>query len=156
MNDWFITDDDCLQHCRPIPVTDPTRFEFVQINSYPGHVDGTPFWQVAHGTIHIHDDYSDAEIQDMRAFYGYSDDAVLTDQIIAEMFFETEVQEYAESEHSSWNAAVARVAEITGLNLDQYLEGPTHTSLESQISAAKDRKVNTHTAPQTIAPELNM
>ena len=119
MSEWFVTDDDCLQCCRVIPGTDAQRFEFVQINSYDGHIDGKPFFQTARGTIDM-DDYSENEIQDMLGTYGY--DERPEDRIIAEMFFETEVQEYVENEFRSWNAAVRRIAKITDLDLQDYLK----------------------------------
>lgn len=151
MSEWFITDNDCLQCCRPEPnnFSDKEYFEFVQINSYPGHVDGKPFYQVSHSTI-FPGEYTEAEVLDALTCYGYSDmdDFVLQNhpdgefvynedgslnrmlspdykiqwQLIAEMFFEMENQEYVEHEFDNWNDAVSCICSIVDLDLYEYYE----------------------------------
>lgn len=152
MSQWFMTDDDCLQCCKSIPDINPDHYEFVQINSYAGHEDGKPFFQVAHGTIDPHKDYTDEEIKSVLHAYGYEDlddfarqnspngDAdwvylpngkvdvanspsyIIDYQLIAEMLFETEVQEYVDAEFPTWNEAVDRIMAITGLSLSEHKE----------------------------------
>lgn len=146
-SEWFITDDDCLQCCRKVPELDPEYYELIQINSYPGHVDGVPFFQVAHGRVDI-SEHSEEEILDALNAYGYEDmddfvfqnapseDWVYKDdgsidrenspgyiidyQLIAEMFFEQENQEYVQEEFKTWNKAVEYVSRHTGLDLCNY------------------------------------
>ena len=125
----FITDDDCLQMCRPIPAIDPEKYEMVQINSYPGHIDGRPFFQVTHGTIYIPgSDYSMDQIEDMLSTYDYPpfsefsrEQGEDTYRLLAEMFFETENQEYVSQEFRTWDDAVAYLSNLTGLDLKEYL-----------------------------------
>ena len=119
MSDWFITDDDCLQCCRPVSPADSQQYEFVQINRFPGSEDGTPLFQVAHGQVDLKD-YSKDMIENVMAFYGYEE--CPEDRILAEMFFETDIQEYADEEFSDWNSAVARIGELTGIDVQKYLE----------------------------------
>lgn len=149
-SEWFMTDDDCLQHCRCHPAIDPQVYELVQINSFPGHLDGKPFYQVAHAHIDIKD-YTDEEILDALGAYGYEgmDDFVFQNtatneflyredgtldrdnspgyiidyQLIAEMLFELEALEIGNDGHTfSWNEAVDKVGEITGQDLQIYHE----------------------------------
>lgn len=147
-SEWFMTDDDCLQHCRSHPAIDPQVYELVQIIGFPDHLEGKPFYRVAHAHIDIKD-YTEKEIQDALGFFGYEDmddfvfqnattneflykedgsldrensPAYIIDyQLIAEMLFEMEALEYAEEwETYSWNEAVDRVGKITGLDLQEY------------------------------------
>lgn len=148
-SEWFITDDDCLQCCRPIPAIDPQQYELVQINSYDGRGDDDPVFQTTHAIIDLKD-YTDEEILSVLNAYGYKDmddfvfqnspteeflyhadgtldrenspSYIIEYQLIAEMLFETENYEYADREFSSWNEAVARIAQITGLDLSECLE----------------------------------
>lgn len=163
-SEWFITDGDCLQCCRPLPAIDPKQFELVQINSYPGHVDGKPFFQTSHATIDLNE-YKDEEVLSVLGSYGYNDmdDFVLQNapggelvykedgtldrenspgyiieyQLIAEMFFETENYEYTDQEFSSWNEAVVRIEQLTGLDLSKHLE----TEKEAPAMEVKKIKV---------------
>lgn len=148
---WIITDPDCLQCCRPTPDFGPNVFELTQVNSFDGHVDGKPFYQVAHGHIYL-DEYSEDEKQDMVSFYGYdprdaSDAEVLeiseseADQLFAEMFFETEIQEYCCCEFATWNEALDQIQQITGLNLSEYKE-VKKPSLDQQINGAKQKSIS--------------
>lgn len=149
-SDWYITDPDCLQ-CYNGSSGATGSYEFVQINSFPGHVDGKPFFQVAHGYIDL-EDYSEEEIQDALGFYGYEsmDDFILQNnpdgefvynedgtvntmlspgydydtvhRLLAEMFFEMESQEYTGEEFDSWNKAVSHISGIVNLDLRDYYE----------------------------------
>ena len=149
MNEWFMTDDSCLQHCRQIPDRTP-NYGFVQINCFPGSADNKPFYQIAHGNVRVLSDYSEEEIHSALVSYGYSDvdDFVLRNsadakpvyrsdgsldrentpgyevnyQLIAEMLFESDNQEFVVNEFSTWNDAVRAVSEITGLDLSRYLD----------------------------------
>ncbi len=149
MSEWFITDDDRVQCCRPQPAVNPQQYEFMQLNSYPGHVDGKPFYQVAQGTIHIHTDYTEQEILRALHAHGYQDmdDFVMQNastsewlcqedgaldrenspsyiidyQLLAEMLFKLENQEYVTQEFTSRNDAVRYIASITGLDLRAHL-----------------------------------
>lgn len=154
MSEWFVTDDDYLQCCRPLPEVSPAAFEFVQIIGLPGHVDGKPFWIVAHAEISVAD-YTEVEIQSALNFYGYDnkedfisqnspDKAYFEEQpfhtqLIAEMLFEIDaLPHYGESEHSSWNDAVMCVAGLTQLELSSYME-TAKPSLADQIRCAEGR-----------------
>lgn len=155
-SEWFVTDDDCLQCCRPLPAANPQVFDLVQINSFAGHIDGAPFYQVAKALIDV-SEYTEDEILDALGTYGYKDmdDFVLQNspneefiyhedgtldrenspgyiieyQLIAEMLFELEAQEYVQEEFRSWNDAVNCVSEITGMDLSNYHEEPERPSL---------------------------
>lgn len=149
-SEWFMTDDDCLQHCRCHPAIDPQRYELVQINSFPGHLDGKPFYQVSHAIINVKE-YGEDEILDALGAYGYKDmddfvfqnattneflykedgtldrdnsPAYIIDyQLIAEMLFELDSQEYTKAGRTfDWNEAVDRVGKITGQDLQIYHE----------------------------------
>lgn len=152
-SNWFITDDDCLQCCNGDSLGTGT-YEFVQINSYGGHIDGKPFFQVAHGYISL-SDYTEEEKIEALNLYGYEnmDDLVLknnsdgefvfnedgtvnsllspgydseaidtANQLLAEMFFEIETQEYVTEEFDSWNKAASHVCSIVNLDLFDYYE----------------------------------
>lgn len=148
--DWYITDPDCLQ-CHNGSSGSSGNYEFVQINSFPGHVDGKPFYQVAHGFINLKD-YSEKEIQDALGFFGYEsmDDLILqtnpdgeyiynedgtintmfspgydydtVHRLLAEMFFEMECQEYTCEEFDNWNKAVSYVSDLVNLGLMDHYE----------------------------------
>lgn len=186
---WFITDDDCLQCCRCDLALYPSVFELVQINSYPGHIDGKPFYQVAHAHIDMKD-YTQNEILDALGAYGYKDmddfvfqnsptneylyfpdgsldranspSYIIDYQLIAEMLFELEAQEYVENEYSSWNDAVMGVSNITGLDLQGYLdkEDPTIASPDSLLIFGEMEYEDIHrailTTPTELAAEFHM
>jgi len=150
MSDWHITDDDCLRCYRPIPATNPECYEFIQLNSYSGNADGLPFHQVSHGTIHIHDDYTEEDLNSILNAFGYPDmDAFVKEYAdpehlrfkedgsidrdhspcymidhyqLAEMAFKLENQEYVDQEFFSRNDAVSYIASVTGLDLRSYLQ----------------------------------
>lgn len=147
--EWFITDGDCLQCCRPLPAINPKQFELVQINSFDGRNDDPPIFQTAHVIIDLNE-YTDEEVLSELNAFGYTDmdDFVLQNssggelvynedgtldrehspgyvieyQLIAEMFFESRNYEYADQEFSTWNEAVARIEQLTGLDLSKHLE----------------------------------
>ena len=73
MSDWHIADEDCLLCYKPIPATNPERYEFIQLNSYSGNVEGRAFHQISHGTIHIHNDYSEKDLTSILNAFGYPD-----------------------------------------------------------------------------------
>lgn len=163
-NEWFITDDDCLQCCRPCPEIGPNVFELTQINSFDGHVDGIPFFQVAHGHIYL-DDYTKEEELAAIASYGYdfrfgehddghpelSDDEY--NQLLAEMYFEKEVLEYTCKECETWNKAVDEIQKITGLELSEYKE-KVKLPLDQKIqAAAQKQQVQEQKEPILSAPE---
>lgn len=148
---WIITDPDCLQCCRPTPDLGPNVFELTQINSFYGHVDGKPFYQVAHGHVYL-DDYSKEEELEALAMYGYdrlerhsdglpelSDDEY--NQLLAEMYFETEIQEFCCYEFGTWNEALEKIQQLTGLDLTDFREVPK-PSLDQQINDAKQKSVS--------------
>ena len=166
MSNWFITDDDCLQCCKRNPDIDPDSYEFVQIIGFEGHIDGKPFWRVSQATIDIKD-FSEEDILNALGFFGYEDmddfvyrnapdwDVVYKEdgtidkvnspsyiidyQLIAEMLFEMDaLTEYAGDEFRSWNDAVQRIADITGLDLAFFKENTI--SLDQRIQAAEERK----------------
>lgn len=131
-NNWILTDDDCLQFCRPAPEFGERVFELIQINSYAGHVDGKPFFQVAHGHVHL-DEYSEEETNEILSMYDYDGIAGLKEaysnpseetvhQLMAEMFFETEIQEFVVEECSSWNEAVCQVQKVVQMDLQEYFK----------------------------------
>lgn len=150
MSDWHITDDECLRLCRPIPATNPECYEFIQLNSYAGHVDGGPFYQVSRGTIHIHDDYTEDDLTEILNAFGYPNmDAFVAEYaapedlrfrkdssidrehspcymidhyLLAEMAFRLDNQEYVDREFQSYNNAVSYIASVTDLDLYPYLE----------------------------------
>ena len=149
MSEWFVTDDDCLQHCRQIRDITP-NYDFIQINSYHGNSDGKPFYQIAHGSVRVLSDYSEEEIADALSSFGYSnmDDFVIQNspgsnfvykedgsvdrenspdysvnyQLIAEMLFESNNQEFVTDEYADWNEAVMAVSKITGLDLTRFMD----------------------------------
>jgi len=149
MSDWFITDDDCLQCCRPDTTSDTPTFSFVQISAFVVEDNGKENWWVSSGTINVAD-YSEAEILSALKFFGYEDMADFVqqntpdgqeidanNQLIAEMLFEIDaITEFNESCHSVRNDAVRRVAEITGLDLEKYLE---KESLSQRIQDAEEK-----------------
>lgn len=146
---WYITDDDCMQCANGDPHI--SGHEFVQINRFAGHVDGKPFYQVAHGTIHL-EEYSQEEILDALNFFSYENmDALIlatnpegefvydaegkidtllssgyepkvVDSLIAEMLFEIESQEFVTEEFDTWNKALTHISQITKLNLRDHYE----------------------------------
>ena len=165
MSEWFITDDDCLQCCRRNPDIDPDSYSFVQIISFPGHVDGKPFWRVSEATIDV-SDFSDDDIQKALNFFGYEDlddfvhqnapdwnivykedgsidkinspSYIIDYQLIAEMLFEMDaLTEYAGDKFPSWNEAVQRIADITNLDLGGYKEHKK--SLDERIREAAQK-----------------
>ena len=166
MSEWFITDPDCLQCCRPVPVAKPDYYEFVEIIGLPGHVDGKPFWMVAHADINVKE-CAEEEIHSALNFFGYDDlkdfvlqnspedscvfaltegsqipESIIDYQLIAEMIFETDaLAHYCESEHPSWNSAVKCIAGITGLDLSEYLEkNKAKPKLTDRIQEAKTKE----------------
>lgn len=174
-DEWFITDDDCLQCCCRHPDIDPDSYEFVQIIGFDGHVDGKPFWVVAHANINVKD-FTEKDIQSALNYFDYEDmddfvyqnapdwnvvyhedgsidkenspSYIIDYQLIAEMLFETDaLAHYCESEHSSWNDAVKCISQITGMDLSAYLE--TKKGLDEQIQSAQSRETqNISVAPQ--------
>lgn len=166
MSDWFITDPDCLQCCRPVPVAKPDYYEFAEIIGLPGHVAGKPFWMVAHAEIDVKK-CTEEEIHSALNFFGYDDledfvlqnspenscifagpegnqipDSIIDYQLIAEMIFETDaLAHYCESEHASWNDAVKCIAGITDLDLSEYLEKKkAKPSLTDRIREAEKKE----------------
>jgi hypothetical protein len=123
----------------------------------------TPFFQVSHGTIDM-SEYTEEELQDFLNAYGYEDldDFVIQNspdddflyrkdgtvdrtlspsylinyQLLAEMVFETENQEYVIEEFTSWNDAVTHIAKTTGMDLTAYLK---QKSLDEQIQTAAEK-----------------
>lgn len=161
MSMWMITDDDCLQCCREIP-GEAAKFELIQINSFPDPHHGEPFYQVAHATVDVLNDYTPEDMEDIVRFYGYDgmDDFIVqtspiqdfvykadgsldrenspgcTDcfieyQLIAEMFFETESLEQGVEEFESWNSAVSRIEQLTGMVLYDYKDHGAELALVS-------------------------
>lgn len=141
MSQWFCTDNDCLQHCRPTPVIDPEHYDFVQINHFPNY----PYYLVSQGTIDLKT-YSQEDILSALNSFGYKDmddfvfqntatqefvykedgtldrenspSYIIDYQLIAEMLFEEQSLELVTSTHYSWDQAVSQVEQITGLNLE--------------------------------------
>ena len=169
-SEWFITDDDCLQCCRRNPDIDPDSYDFVQIIGFEGHVDGKPFWRVSEANIDVKT-FSEEDIQSALNFFGYEDmddfvyrnapdwnvvykedgsidkinspSYIIDYQLIAEMLFEMDaLTEYAGDEFQSWNDAVQRISDITGLDLEGYKEAKKNLDLRIREAAAQ-----TKTAP---------
>lgn len=150
MSDWQITDKDCLRCCRPFPATNPECYEFIQLNRPSGIIGGHPFYQVSHGTIHIHDDYTEDDLLSILNAFGYPNmDAFVIEYAspedlrfkedgsidrdhspcymidhyqLAEMAFKLEYQEYAEREFHNRDEAVSYIASVTDLDLRSYLQ----------------------------------
>lgn len=150
MSEWFITDDDCLQCCRPIPEIDPDRYEFVQVNRLPGNENSKALYEIAQAVIDIKN-YSEEEILGALNFFGYEDmddfvfqnatsdewvylpdgsldrenspSYVIDYQLIAEMLFEMKsLEEYGDRSYISWNEAVERINKITGFDFEKERE----------------------------------
>ena len=141
MSQWFCTDNDCLQHCRPTPTIDPEYYDFVQINHFPNY----PYYLVSQGTIDLKS-YSEEDILSALNSFGYKDmddfvfqntasqefvykedgtlnrehspSYIIDYQLIAEMLFEEQSLELVTGTHYSWDQAVSQVEQITGLNLE--------------------------------------
>ena len=163
---WIVTDPDCVQCCRHSPELGSRVFELAQINSFAGHLDGKPFYQVANGYLFL-EDYSEKETLDILGFYGYGDlnefreaypdvSEVTYDQLLAEMFFETEIQEYCSEEFSSWNESVSYIQKITGLDLSEY-KHKEKESLSNLIRKAEDVLCDQMRVPEAAknGPEIS-
>jgi len=119
MYGWFETDNDCAQFCRYLG---PEEFEFVQINRY---LADTVFYTVSHGTICLQD-YFMEQIDSILKSYGYqslnygtygsSAEAAPSNQLVAEMVFETYFREFEEEvNYRDYAAAQIRVREIISM-----------------------------------------
>ena len=138
MSNWTMLDEKHLLCCRPAPQDVPDSYEFIQLNRYSGHGDGKPLFQVAHSTIHIHDDYTEHDVERILRIYGYSSlndlsmarmaDGTLentTDpyQHLAELFFRYGSKNYVDNKvFNNMYDAVSYISSVTGLDLGQYLE----------------------------------
>jgi len=119
MNSWFITDNDTCQCCKVID-EDKGIYQFIQVDSYEAWDD--PFYQVDNGKIYI-SDYQDDEILSTLNTYGYDNLQDFVEQVgqensnrlIAEMFFESECQEYCKEEYDSFDKAKQNIETETGL-----------------------------------------
>ncbi|WP_314723521.1 hypothetical protein [Enterocloster bolteae] len=119
MYDWFETDDDCAQFCRYLG---PEEFELVQINRY---LADTVFYTVSYGTICLQD-YFMEQIDSILKSYGYRSlnygtygsgvEVAPSNQLIAEMVFETYFREFEEDvKYRDYAAAGIRVKEIISM-----------------------------------------
>lgn len=144
---WIITDPDCVQCCRHCPDLGPRVFELAQIDSFPSHIDENPLYRVAHGHLYL-DDYSKDEALEMLVLYGYGDwngfleaypdvNTETYDQLLAEMFFETNIEEFCSSDIYTWNQAVEQLQKITGLDVTEF-KHPEKESLADLIHHAQE------------------
>lgn len=138
MSNWTMLDDKHLLCCRPAPQDVPDSYEFIQLNRYSGHADGNPLFQIAHSTIHIHDDYTEHDVARILRVYGYNslDDlcmARMADrtlentsdpyQHLAELFFRYDNKNYVDNKvFEHMYDAVSHISSVTGLDLEPYLE----------------------------------
>lgn len=138
-NGWAITDPDCLQCLRTAEELGSDVYELTQINKVYSRVQDTTFFMVAHGHIYL-DDYSLDDEQRMLDLYGYDRADIPKEnygQLMAEMCFETEILDFPCHRCTSWNQALEKIQDITGLDLSQYRK--RKPPLSQQISSA-DKK----------------
>jgi len=179
MAEWFITDSDCMQCCREIPgenakfelmqinsypdpqhgepfyqvahgtidvLSDYTPEEIENILGFYGYENLDDFVMQ---TAPIQDFVFKADgTVDRENSPGFVD-CFIEYQLIAEMIFETEIQEYVEAEYSSWDNAAIYIAGVTGLSIDELLENKglnttiknqeRKPSLDDQIKAAHEK-----------------
>jgi len=179
MSEWFITDDDCVQCCRPVPDAAPNTFEFFEIHSFDGHIDGKPFFVVSNAMINAKD-YSEEEILSTLNSYDFEDlqdfvmgnfpenetasfindskavaEKAYSSHVLAEMLFEMDsLLHYSESEHSSWNDAVRHIANKTGLDLAAFLKPEKNIALSEKITSAAARHASAVQDAQRPAGEV--
>lgn len=152
-NEWTITDPDCLQCCRTAEELGTDVYELTQINKVFSRVQGQTFFMVAHGHIYL-DDYSLDDEQRMLDLYS-CDRADIPDeaygQMMAEMCFETEILDFPCHRCTSWNQALEKIQDITGLDLSEHRKGKP--SLSQKISSADKKSESTPRKHQNQAPE---
>ena len=165
LSEWILTDDDCLQHGRLASLSAPI-WEFVQINETPK----PNLFCIEHAHIDLRD-YSDSEKEEMLFTYGYGVEnshmgetlaafcrrfGRSSNQLLAEMFFETECAEFQGDQVHGYQYAVGRVEKITGLDLSQEKrpEKNKKPSLDEQILDASAQRAETMSR-ESVLNKLN-
>lgn len=150
MSEWFLIDDIGPRLCRPKPANNPDSYEFIQLSTYPSHVNDQLVHQIAQGTIHIHTDYTEEDLLSVLHAFGYKDmDAFVMEYAspkdllfredgsidrenspcymidhlqLADMIFRRENRSYFTRTFQSHDDAVLYIASVTGLDLSKYLD----------------------------------
>lgn len=144
---WIVTDPDSLQLQRAIEEDGRTTYEMVQANLALDNRTGDVVYVVSYGHVDLAD-YESEEILEYLAMYGYEGPNSLVDscggdekeaeRLIAEMVFEVETMSFDLERCDTWNEAVLKIQNITGVNLQGYFK-PEKSSLEEKIQNAGKR-----------------
>lgn len=149
LNNWVITDPDCMQIRRQVGFESPGVFQLLQIDEVLSENGGDkPVYRLAWAEIDL-SDYSDSERSEALRSFGYDCMKNLVSAAgswkeaygqLAEMYFENGNEFYVNC-FDSWNEAINDIVDRTGLDLDIFKQ-VSQVPLDKQIEQCASQVVN--------------
>ena len=147
LNNWIITDPDCVQVRRQVGFEGRGVFELLQINEIPDEsTSSKSFYLVADGEIDF-DDFTQDEINSALDGFGYDNMKDLVRAAgseneaygqLAEMLFELSTS-FGSIQFCFWDEALNHIANRTGLDLDSFRESQSINISGEEMKVLSDR-----------------